>query len=72
MSEKLEQMLRMVLMNQIEVMTALDELLGPAPETEEDLATRAEVQANLTESIEQTLNHLKSSHQEGSPQQGEH
>ncbi len=59
MSEKLEQMLRMVLMNQIEVMTALDELLGPEPQTEDDLATRAEVQANLTEAIEQTLASLK-------------
>ena len=69
MSQKLEDMLRLVLMNQIEVMTALDELLGPEPDTEADLATRAEVQANLTESIEQTLEHLKSTSQTGEPGQ---
>ena len=59
MSATLEHMLRMVLMNQIEVMTALDELLGPEPDTEDDLATRAEIQANLNEAIEQTLASLK-------------
>ncbi len=69
MSQKLEDMLRLVLMNQIEVMTALDELLGPEPETEEDLATRAEVQANLAESIEQTLEHLKGINQPDEPGQ---
>jgi hypothetical protein len=52
-------MLRMVLMNQIELMAALDELLGPEPDTEEDIATRAEIQANLNEAIEQTLASLK-------------
>ena len=55
MSEKLERMLRIALMNQIEIMTALEELLGPEPETEDDLAGRAEVQANLAEAIEQTI-----------------
>jgi hypothetical protein len=59
MSATLERMLRMVLMNQIEVMAALDELLGPEPDTEEDIATRAEIQANLNEAIEQTLASLK-------------
>jgi predicted RNase H-like HicB family nuclease len=59
MSATLERMLRMVLMNQIELMAALDELLGPEPDTEEDIATRAEIQANLNEAIEQTLASLK-------------
>ncbi len=59
MSEKLERMLRITLMNQVEIMTALEELLGPEPETEDDLAGRAEVQANLAEAIEQTIASLK-------------
>jgi hypothetical protein len=59
MSEKLERMLRIALMNQVEIMTALEELLGPEPESEDDLATRAEVQVNLTESIDQTIQALK-------------
>ena len=59
MSEKLERMLRIALMNQIEIMTALEELLGPEPETEDDLASRGEVQANLGEAIEQTIQSLK-------------
>ena len=59
MSATREHMLRMVLMNQIEVMTALDELLGPEPDTEDDIATRAEIQANLNEAIEHTLASLK-------------
>ena len=59
MSENLERMLRIALMNQIEIMTALEELLGPEPETEDDLAGRAEVQANLAEAIEQTIASLK-------------
>ncbi len=33
MSEKLERMLRIALMNQVEIMTALEELLGPEPLT---------------------------------------
>ena len=45
MSEKLERMLRIALMNQIEIMTALEELLGPEPLSEGDHASRAEVQA---------------------------
>ncbi len=61
MSQKLEDMLRLALMNQIEIMSALDELLGEEPETEEDEEHRAELRANLTESIEQTLEHLKGS-----------
>ena len=61
MSEKLERMLRIALMNQIEIMTALEELLGPEPDNEDDLATRAEVQANLTEAIDQTMEALKAS-----------
>jgi hypothetical protein len=60
-SEKLERMLRIALMNQVEIMTALEELLGPEPEHEDDLATRAEVQANLTEAIDQTMEALKAS-----------
>ena len=60
MSEKLERMLRIELMNQVEIMTALEELLGPEPESEDDLATRAEVRANLDEAIDQTIEALKS------------
>ncbi len=59
MNEKLERMLRITLMNQVEIMTALEELLGPEPETEDDLAGRAEVQANLSDAIEQTIASLK-------------
>ena len=59
MSEKLERMLRITLMNQVEIMTALEELLGPEPETEDDFAGRGEVRANLSDAIEQTLAALK-------------
>jgi hypothetical protein len=59
MSEKLERMLRIALMNQVEIMTALEEMLGPEPETEDDLASRAEIRANLGEAIEQTIDSLK-------------
>ncbi len=59
MGAKLEWMLRIVMMNQIEIMTALEELLGPEPETEDDHADRAEVHANLDEAIEQTIASLK-------------
>ncbi len=59
MSEKLERMLRIALMNQVEIMTALEELLGPEPESDDDAATRAEVQANLTEAIDQTIEALQ-------------
>ena len=65
MSEKLERMLRMALMNQVEIMTALEELLGPEPETEDDLAGRAEVQANLAEAMEQTIASLKDLTEQG-------
>ena len=60
MSEKLEQMLRIALMNQVEIMTALEELLGPEPETDDDLATQGEIRANLSEAIELTIESLKS------------
>ncbi len=66
MSATLEHMLRMVLMNQVEVMTALDELLGPEPDTEDDIATRAEIQASLNEAIEHTLASLKELNQPSS------
>ncbi len=59
MSEKLERMLRIVMMNQIEIMTGLEELLGPETLSEDDHADRAEVRANLDEAIEQTLAALK-------------
>ena len=58
MSEKLEQMLRVALMNQIEIMTGLKELLGPEPETEDDLASRGEA-------IEQTIECLKDLKEQG-------
>jgi hypothetical protein len=72
MTQKLEDMLRLVLMNQTEIMAALDELLGEEPETEEDDEHRAELRANLTESIEQTLEALKGSSREESDLHGEH
>ncbi len=59
MSEKLERMLRIALMNQIEIMTALEELLSPETLTDEDHADRAEIRANLDEAIEQTVETLK-------------
>ncbi len=59
MSEKLERMLRIVMMNQIEIMTGLEELLSPETLSEDDHADRAEVRANLDEAIEQTLAALK-------------
>ena len=65
MNEKLEQMLRIPPMNQIEIMTALEELLGPEPETEDDLASRGEVHANLGEAIEQTIECLKDLKKQG-------
>ena len=51
MSEKLEPMLRIALMNQVEIMTAPDELLGPEPLAKDNFATRAEVRANLDAAI---------------------
>ena len=65
MSEELERMLRIALMNQIEIMTALEELLGPEPETEDDLASRGEIRANLGEAIEQTIESLKDLKEQG-------
>ncbi len=59
MSEKLERMLRITLMNQIEIMTALEELLGPEPLSKDDHASRGEVRANLSDAIEQTIASLK-------------
>ncbi len=59
MSEKLERMLRIVMMNQIEIMTGLEELLSPETLSEDDHADRAEVRANLNEAIEQTLAAMK-------------
>ncbi len=58
MSEKLERMLRIALMNQVEIMTALEELLGPEPETEDDLASRGEA-------IDQTIETLKALKEQG-------
>jgi len=72
MSQKLEDMLRLVLMNQTEIMAALDELLGEKPETEADDEHRAELRANLTESIEHTLEVLKGSSREEPDLHGEH
>ena len=72
MTQKLEDMLRLVLMNQTEIMAALDELLGEEPETEEDEEHRAELCANLTESIEQTLEVLKGSSRTEADPHGEH
>jgi hypothetical protein len=59
MTQKLEDMLRLVLMNQIEIMSALSELLDEEPLTEDDHKYRSELRANLTESVEQTLDRLK-------------
>jgi hypothetical protein len=59
MSDKLERMLRIALMNQVEIMSALEELLGPEPLTEDDHATRAEIRANIGEALEQTIESLK-------------
>jgi hypothetical protein len=72
MSQKLEDMLQLVLMNQIEIMAALNELLDAVPATEEDIEHRADLRANLTESIEQTLDRLKGLHQEEPSPQGKH
>jgi hypothetical protein len=72
MSQELEEMLRLVLMNQTEIMAALDELLGEEPQTEEDDEHRSELRANLTESIEQTLETLKGSSREEPDPHGEH
>ncbi len=59
MSERLEEMVRLVLMNQIEIMAGLEELLGETPLTEDDHDQRAEMRTNLSEAVEQTLAHLK-------------
>ncbi len=59
MNEKLVRMLRITLMNQVEIMTALEELLGPEPLTEDDLASRAEIRVNLGDAIEETIQSLK-------------
>jgi hypothetical protein len=72
MTQKLEDMLRLVLMNQTEIMAVLDELLGEEPETEEDDEHRAELRASLTESMEQTLEVLKGSSREEPDLHGEH
>ncbi len=59
MSDTLERMLRITLMNQVEIMSALEELLGPEPLSEDDHATRAEIRANIGEALEQTIDSLK-------------
>ena len=60
MSRKIEDMLRLVLMNQIEFMSALNEILDEEPLTKDDHKYRAELRANLAVSMEQTLDRLKS------------
>ena len=60
MSDTLERMLRIALMNRVEIMSALEELLGPEPLSEDDHATRAEIRANIGEALEQTIDALKS------------
>lgn len=60
MSDALERMLRIALMNQVEIMSALEELLGPAPLSEDDHATRVEIRVNIGEALEQTIDSLKS------------
>ena len=60
MSDTLERMLRIALMNQVEIMSALEELLGPEPLSEDDHATRSEIRANIGEALEQTIDSLKS------------
>ena len=59
MSRKIEDMLRLMLMNQIEIMSALSEILDEEPLTEDDHKYRAELRANLAVSMEQTLDRLK-------------
>ncbi len=59
MTETLERMMRVVMMNQIEIMTALEELLSPETLSDEEHADRAEIRANLDEAIEQTVITLK-------------
>ncbi len=65
MSEKLERMLRIALMNQVEIMTALEELLGPEPQSQDDLASRAEIRINLGDAIEETIQSLKDLKEQG-------
>ena len=73
MSRKIEDMLRLVLMNQIEIMSALNEILDEEPLTEDDHKYRPELRANLAESIEQTLDRLKSAGTtEAAPDEQEH
>ena len=73
MSQKLEEMRRLVLMNQIEIMSALNEILDEEPLTEDDHKYRAELRANLKESVEQTLDRLKSvGTTEAAPDEQEH
>ena len=60
MSDTLERMLRIALMNQVDIMSALEELLGPEPLSEDDHATRAAIRANIGEALEQTIDTLKS------------
>jgi hypothetical protein len=72
MSRKIEDMLRLVLMNQIEIMSALNEILDEEPLTEDDHKYRAELRANLAESIEQTLDRLKSASTTEAPDEQEH
>lgn len=73
MTQKLEDMLRLVLMNQIEIMSALNEILEEEPLTEDVHKYRAELRANLAESIEQTMDRLKSAGTtEADPDEQEH
>jgi hypothetical protein len=68
MSEKLERMLRTVMMNQIEIMTALEDLLGQEPVTQEDYDHRDQTRAALSDAIEHSLDHLKDLNRQDRPE----
>ncbi len=70
MSEKLERMLRTVMMNQIEIMTALEDLLGREPVTQEDHDRRDETRAALSDAIEYSLDQMKDLNRQDPPDGG--
>ena len=68
MSEKLERMLRIMMMNQIEIMTALEDLLGREPVTQGDYDRRDQTRAALSDAIEHSLDYLKDLNRQDRPE----
>ena len=65
MDDQVEQLLRVTIMNQVEIMRALEELLAPPPTTLEGLDQRRQLRSDIGEAIDVTLDIMKAMKNEG-------